>query len=527
MVDTSPLNPLGEPRGPQTMLLRASMALQAAMKLSTKQTKSLTTVNQKLLKTASLAVGAMGTLAVAFKNVDAIQRRSIAMGTTANRLISQNSEAMKGLEGGFFLPMQEQMSLLEEGLKGNRENLLKLLVHGKLSDQETRNMIDTMVLLEREGGLSRNATESLSRTVLKSAEAYEIQTGKLVESLKALAPELSKTFLIGANKTILEAVPQLAGAVGAANAPLVTKVVKALLDGSDENHAYMGILKTLDQSNIIQRTKSDKEVIKAILQAAKNASQEIRKLTGGVEDSQAVSRMLQSRIDLFGENAIAFAQLQNAIEENGITIQNLSEKALPDFSTSLYQGFLKLIKPIELLSTWLLPKIISNIDILIPAIQGLTAAFTTSYLFRGIGALGGAIKELLTFKGLKVLPAIFLKLIPGVLGIAVALAGYLGWWEKLFGEAKETNKNLAEMNDRDRRKEVTPIGKPTFFFQAAQKMIQEELATKVFGRPMDKSNPDRELYLDMLNELKKVSRGISTLNNSTNRINPNPNSIRK
>lgn len=517
------------PPGPSTETKSNTEALKAA----TRQAKALEKINKTLAKTANRVVAGLTTIGVVMAKADSFQRRSIAMGTTFNKLISQNSTNLKDLQGGFFLPMSEQMSLLEEGLKGNRENLLKLLVQGKLSDQETRNMIDTMVLLEREGGLSRSATEHLSQTVLKTTDTYKIQSGKLVDSLKALAPTLSKVFLLKSGKFIAEGVTQLGGIIGAANLPLLTKVIEMLTEKSDENMVAMGRLKVIDQSNAIMNARSAKDVIRALQDAAKNADKELRLLTAGTENSLAAARVYGARLDLVnGEQSIAYAQLKRALDEAGFKIEDLSNKALPTFAKSLYEGWLELIKPIELLGTWLLPKVISKLDILIPAIHGLAAALVTSYIFKGIGGVLGALKVFLSSTGpllgrLASFGGLFLKVIPGIVGILASLASYFGWWEKLFGETQEINKNISEMNSRDKQDRVKPLGQPTFFFQEAQRMMQDELASRVFNRPIDRNTKDREVYLEMLEELKKVRKGISTLNDSTNRVGPNHNVPRK
>ena len=206
--------------------------------------------------------------------------------------------------------------------------------------------------------LSRDDTNALSESLIETGAEYGVSTDKLVNAIDALKETFPAQKLAGMGSDVMEAVAQLQSELGPSLAGPLNKVMKTVMDTSEEGMATitkMGLEGVREQLSASKSADQSREILK---NAIMTGSDTYKQHTLG---SDTNFRMLGVAAENIGRGAIDFTTVADAFGDRtrqeidqaadfGMTLSNLKAEALVPFQEGLAVAYPFLVKVADVLS---------------------------------------------------------------------------------------------------------------------------------------------------------------------------------
>ena len=195
-------------------------------------------------------VGAMGALkdqikaAMAF--ADNAQKASLALGQTYEQTRDSLGGSMEGLRGDINQKFGAAIAGMEAGLQGNTAGVAKLINQQQLTGTAYQATAKAFAGLEAGMNLSRDDTNALSESLISTGAEYGTSTDKLVAAIDALKETFPAQKLAGMGKDVMGAVASLQSELGDQLAGPLNKVMKQVMDTSEEGFATLAFITASD-----------------------------------------------------------------------------------------------------------------------------------------------------------------------------------------------------------------------------------------------------------------------------------------
>ena len=128
---------------------------------------------------------------------------------------------------------------MEAGLQGNTARVAKLINQQQLTGTAFKATAAAMASLEAGMNLSRTDTNALAESLIETGAEYGVSTDKLVGAIDALKETFPAQKLSGMGKDVMGAVAGLQAELGPSLAGPLNKVMKSVMDTSEEGFATL------------------------------------------------------------------------------------------------------------------------------------------------------------------------------------------------------------------------------------------------------------------------------------------------
>ena len=291
-------------------------------------------------------VGAMGALkdqikaAMAF--ADNAQKASLALGQTFEQTRDSLGPTMEGLRGDINQQFTAGIAGMEAGLQGNTAGVAKLINQQQLTGTAFKATAAAMASLEAGMNLSRTDTNALAESLIETGAEYGVSTDKLVGAIDALKETFPAQKLSGMGKDVMGAVAGLQAELGPSLAGPLNKVMKSVMDTSEEGFATLTKLGLGGVREQLSAVKSESEAREILKKAFVTASDTFKMHTAG---SDTFFRKVGIASENLGRGAIDFTVVADAFGDRvkndnpaadfADTLQTLKAEALVPFQEAL------------------------------------------------------------------------------------------------------------------------------------------------------------------------------------------------
>ena len=289
---------------------------------------------------------------------DNAQKASLALGQTYEQTRDSLGSSMEGLRGDINQRFGAAIAGMEAGLQGNTAGVARLINQQQLTGTAYKATATAFAQLEAGLDLSREDTNNLSNSLIKTGAEYGISTDKLVGAIDALKDTFPAQKLAGMGKDVMGAVVSLQAELGPQLAGPLNKVMKMVMDSSEEGFAKLTRLGLGGVREQIAAARSSEEVQMILKNAFTTASDTFKMHTAG---SDQFFRQIGVATENLGEGAIDFTTVADAFGDRtrqeidqsadfGQTLANLKKEALVPFQEGLTTAFPFLVKLADVLS---------------------------------------------------------------------------------------------------------------------------------------------------------------------------------
>ena len=321
---------------------------------------------RSLRKDLSKNTDAVTNLRRAFSFADDLQKKSLAVNTNFNKLISNNTAILSKLRGDFFENAEEKLLQFSEGIRENSEGVDLLTNRMKVTGQSTDLLrkITGNLIVQSKGQI--DVADRLAKSNIQLGRQYVISNDKLVEAVAQISDLLDVPSVLGLGEGIAQLSQVLAAEAKGLGDKQRASVIK-LLAGSDmqdfADRVSLGISDSLDffsQANLTDSAVRDKMI--EYLQRIDSTIKQNFVVSKGSYKNELTNAMLSSFNDK--ESIIAAIQLnslvgkQNAMTEAMrtqadqfyMTSENLQKEAFSLYQKAavpFYEGALPILKSIN------------------------------------------------------------------------------------------------------------------------------------------------------------------------------------
>lgn len=277
-------------------------------------------------------VGAMDALrnsireSIAF--ADGAQKASLALGQTFQQTNQTLGGTMEGLRGDMNQRFAAAFAGMEAGLQGNTAGIAQLVNQQKLTGTQSANTARAFAGMEAQLGLSREETNNLAKSLIKTGEEYEISTDNLVGAIEALKSTFPAQALAGMGDKVQGAMVQLQAELGPQMAGPLSNVMKMVMDTSMEGYEKLTMLGIGDVRERLSAAQDSAEAQQILKDAMVTASDNFKNVAGNAEQGFF---QIGIATQLFGQNAIDFTTVANQF---GVRIKREAEES-DKFANSL------------------------------------------------------------------------------------------------------------------------------------------------------------------------------------------------
>jgi hypothetical protein len=132
-----------------------------------------------------------------FRKQEAIQLKALAAGTTANKFLESNTQAMAGLQSSNLSLRKFMIGGFTQGLRDVSDSTIALADEMIITGQNTDALATNLGFVRFATGNSVMATANLSQTILQTSKANGVSSEKLVESLNSLRGVMTNVSIFG------------------------------------------------------------------------------------------------------------------------------------------------------------------------------------------------------------------------------------------------------------------------------------------------------------------------------------------
>ena len=307
-------------------------------------------------------VGAMGALkdqikaAMAF--ADNAQKASLALGQTYEQTRDSLGGSMEGLRGDINQKFGAAIAGMEAGLQGNTAGVAKLINQQQLTGTAYQATAKAFAGLEAGMNLSRDDTNALSESLISTGAEYGTSTDKLVAAIDALKETFPAQKLAGMGKDVMGAVASLQSELGDQLAGPLNKVMKQVMDTSEEGFATLTKLGLGGVREQLSAAKSEGEAREILKTAFITASDTFKMHTAG---SDTFFRKVGIASENLGRGAIDFTTVADAFGDRtrleidqsadfGKTLSNLKSEVMVPFQEGLAVAYPFLLEAMDVIS---------------------------------------------------------------------------------------------------------------------------------------------------------------------------------
>ena len=337
------------------MALPIAIAVEALMV----STKALTSVMDKVSNVfmESLAFG------------EDTQKASLALGTTYEDVTKRFEGTVQGLRGSIQTQFVGAFAAMEAGLQGNTAGVAKLINQQILTGTQNKQTAKVFASLHALGGLSMDATNRLSASLIETGNKYEISTDVLVTALNNLQKAFPAAQLAGMGDQMAGAVTQLQAELGPAMAGPLNEVMGLVMDTSMEGYeklTVLGIGRVREQLMAAQDTATAVNIIKKAMITAGDRFSDV------VGDVKTGFFKLGVATDIFGKEAQSMRIIQQRFADHA---RESNEKSV-DFAMTLATLKSEVLSPIiKVLTDKFYPAILDSANVLTAAVKKISEAF--------------------------------------------------------------------------------------------------------------------------------------------------------
>ena len=291
-------------------------------------------------------IGAMGALKdqikAAMSFADNAQKASLALGQTFEQTRDSLGPTMEGLRGDINQQFTAGIAGMEAGLQGNTAGVAKLINQQQLTGTAFKATAAAMASLEAGMNLSRTDTNALAESLIETGAEYGVSTDKLVGAIDALKETFPAQKLSGMGKDVMGAVAGLQAELGPSLAGPLNKVMKSVMDTSEEGFATLTKLGLGGVREQLSAAKSESEAREILKKAFVTAADTFKMHTAG---SDTFFRKVGIASENLGRGAIDFTVVADALGDRvkndnpaadfADTLQTLKAEALVPFQEAL------------------------------------------------------------------------------------------------------------------------------------------------------------------------------------------------
>ena len=231
------------------------------------------------------------TMGEGFRRQESIQLKALAAGTTANKFLNSNTQALTGLQSSNLALREFMIGGFTQGLRGLSESTIALADEMIITGQNTDVLASQLGFVRFVTGNSVKTTSQLSQTILQTSRDNGVSSQKLIESLDSLRGIMTNVSIFGTE------------AVGSF-AELGTALSGRLQGVQGSQEAITGVLRLL--SDPLQIAGQE-------LLGLTGLSQDL--IAGRVSQDQALRQLAQASQDVMGRmsgDPILVATMQRA-----------------------------------------------------------------------------------------------------------------------------------------------------------------------------------------------------------------------
>ena len=239
-------------------------------------------------------------------------KASLALGLSLDHTNQTLTPTMQGLRGDLTQRFGAAIAGLEVGMQGNTEGLAKLVNQQKLTATQSKNTAMIFAKMESQLGLSRDATDHLSKTFIKVGDEWTVSTDHLVDAMSALEKSFPAQKLAGMGAEVAQAVATLTAELGPSMKGPMENVMKAIMDTSQqgfEKLTMLGIGRVREQ---LAAARSTEEATIILKDAIKTAGKTTKDFAGG---SDKFFRMVGVTTETFGQASMDMMMVSDAFGE--------------------------------------------------------------------------------------------------------------------------------------------------------------------------------------------------------------------
>jgi hypothetical protein len=257
---------------------------------------------------------AMGKLTDALVNslakMDKFQATTLAYGKSLDGVTNQVTDSFSQLHGTLDQRVTATLESVRVGLTGNSKEMTKLINVQQLTGQNFKNTAQLMSDLRLGLDFTTEEIDGLSTSLLETSDKYNITTDKLIETLASLNKSYSKFDILGFDSSLVGAIEELQGIVGAGASKDLTAFISMMADPNKiALRQKLGLSEVMASLRATKDQTKQVEILKAAIMTAKDRIFDLTDSTGNYD--AALIRMAA----LFENTEGTFNRLGNALED--------------------------------------------------------------------------------------------------------------------------------------------------------------------------------------------------------------------
>jgi len=207
----------------------ARSPLKNLSKLIQQNSAALRGVTDNLLRQTRTVTGFTNAITKAEKS----QLQSLRLGTTYNKFLKDNTEALKDSKIGFAETAKALLDNFDQGIRVNSGNVMKLTQRMIATGQDTQALNNLNSQLIALTGRNNDVLENVNDTNMDISDKYQISNTRLIETLNKMTEVLDSASFFGAESVegVSNLVQELQGRVGVGMAGQINTTLQALMPG--------------------------------------------------------------------------------------------------------------------------------------------------------------------------------------------------------------------------------------------------------------------------------------------------------
>tara|TARA_R110000782_G_scaffold102791_4_gene190141 strand:+ start:9069 stop:10655 length:1587 start_codon:yes stop_codon:yes gene_type:complete len=266
-------------------------------------------LSKRKLAIASVQLKISHELLQSFQDVEKIQKESLSIGMSYNKILAKNSTQINNLSGkllGFGETIEVAMAFLSAGLDTNSKNMFKLGARTKATGGNVKSLASDIVKGTKGGMLNREQMDHLALTIGLLSQRFKISTNDIASSMAGLSGRMAEFGAIGIGAEMAEAAATLAAELGPTLRDMGVKSLDFITQGNSIVHAQI-----LGVSEMRRAALAGGDANKLVLKAAERASAKLDSFIGGSDEP---TFMAAKFTELFGQGVADLAALHKAVE---------------------------------------------------------------------------------------------------------------------------------------------------------------------------------------------------------------------
>ena len=366
----------------QQDLINKLTALTRALKEGAKQQEEasmkMSTSTNKNIQGQVFLDRTMSRLSGALKEMVAVQESAVAVTGRFRDVIGPAMENatsnMARTVGGFAKTVEDQITMLREGLRGNMKDTMKLAIQMRITGQNQRKMIQQNAILQALGNVENDALRDLSHGILNLSQDFNITATALMDAIALLQNEMVRFGELDISQSMIRSVRDLQAALGKPQlGKMLQETISTLTEGSVQGMVDASKLGLTGYREAIAAGQGDfKLLADMILEGGQTWANQMQIAKNAGDSFLAQGIMYDKMGGRLGRNLLV---LRRELLRNGVTSEEL-QKSLGRATEVImtWRGAMD-----EVLSTWktaggLMLDLIGFISPILPALSTLTVA---------------------------------------------------------------------------------------------------------------------------------------------------------